>query len=285
METTTPKSMKNYCIAIDGSQHSDWAFNLVFEELFQKGDKITLVHISNGSKDVPFAFQPKTIISKYDAKLTGRLSTLDFKIVQEEKKANVIHALLQVNDIALANKCTMLVLGFQGHKDNKENISRGVNYVIDNIKLPTIVVKENITRKSKDSGAFTFCTSIEQANTRSFKAFQFAVNYIDVTKDKVLGMHIKIYNDSFIKEVKEYFEATCTEKGVKNFAFQPLENEKDVSVGEQICNFANYNEKESIDFLILGHNPIKYKTNADAKNSSPLNTAIKSAKTNILFFS
>jgi nucleotide-binding universal stress UspA family protein len=284
MDSTS--STKNYCIAVDGSQYADWAFELVLDELYKKGDKITVVHITNSAKisEIPFAYQPKTIISKYDAKLTGKLASTDFRIITQERDTKATHALMQVYKIALSNNCTLLAMGFYGHKaTNKNELTKGITYAIDNIRLPTIVVKENHKRKDKDSGSFTWMAAIETANTLSFKAFQFALNYIDLSKDKIIGTHIKLYNDSMAKEVKNYFEKTCLEKNSANFYFSILNNDRNLDIGNQLSNFVNYNETESIDFAVMGHNVGKY--SKEGNNSiSPLVPFIKSAKCNIIFY-
>ena len=282
MESSTTNS-KKYCIAVDGSEYSDWAFQLVTDELYQKGDKILLVHISNSTKfsDIPFAFRPKTILSKYDAKLAGKFSTKDYKILTQERDSNSTHALLQVNNIAIKEQCTVLVLGFHGHNMNKDKkeISKGISFIISNIKLPTIVVKESIKRSNKNNGHFTWAASIEEANSRSFKAFEFFTNYIDTQRDHLIGSHITNLGEEKAQEVKLYFEQTCQIKAITNYSFNLIEYSSKISIGNTIINYINFNENETIDFLIVGHNPKKNSEN------SPLHIVIKSAQCNVLFYS
>jgi hypothetical protein len=280
---SSQSNFKKYCIAVDGSEYSDWAFQLVTEELYTKGDKVVLVHISNSSKlsEIPFAFQPKTILTKYDAKLSGKLTSKDYKIITQDRDSNSSHALLQVNNIATKEKCSVLVLGFHGHnlsKDKKE-ISKGISFIISNIKLPTIVVKENVKRKNINTGAFTWATCIEESNSRSFKAFEYFSNYMNIAKDKIIGSHIDSHGPGTAQEVKDLFNQACQNKGIQNYAFDITTYSQKVDIGTTITNFVNFNEKEQIDFLIVGHNP--------SKNSekSPLNIVIKSAQCNVLFYS
>lgn len=300
----TQSSSRTYCIAVDGSIHSDYAFDLVLNELYQKRDKVIVVHIANQAKlsEIPFNFQPQTIISKYDAKLTGKLLRGDYQIIKEDRDKKSPHALLQVNQIALANSCSVLVLGFQGHKGKtQEELTKGVKFIINNIKLPTIVVKEKTERKKKDTEAFTWMMSIEQPNSRSFKAFQFATDYIDPSKDRILACHVKTYTDSHAKEVQEYFEEVCKKKGIQNYGVCVMEKESANSsnssssqIGKQLSDFVNFNSKEFVDFIIIGHNPEKYTSGFRFDNSSQSNAPsytspgeviIKSASANILFYS
>ena len=273
---------KKYCIAVDGSDYSDWAFHLVSDELYQKGDQIVVVHISNSSKisEIPFAFQPKTIISKYDAKLTGKFPFSAYKIVHQDRDSKSTHALLQVNNIALKEKCTALVIGFHGHNMNKDQkeISKGISFIISNVKLPTIVVKENITRREKNSG-FTWLASIEEANSRSFKAFEYFSNFINFSCDKVIGSHINSHGKQWAEEVQQYFEQACQSIGIPNYSFSITPSNQNTDIGSTICNLVNYNENEVIDFLIVGHNPSK------SSDKSPLHIVIKTAQCNVLFYS
>lgn len=284
--SSSSRSNKKYCIAVDGSQYSEWAFDLVLNELYEKGDKIVIVHISNPDKsaNIPFAYQSETIFSKFDAKLTGKLLRGDYQLVKQDRNKSTTHALTQVNQIAVANGCTVLVMGFHGHKENKQKneMSKGTNYIMTNIKIPTIVVKENITRKDRESGAFTWMASIEQANSRSFKAFEFATNYVNLSKDKVIATHVQTYNENLSQEIEEYFGEFCKKIGINNNSYKLVQKEGS-DIGIQISNFVNYNDTEVIDFVILGHNPNKYKSGDTS--ASPVEIVIKSAKANILFYS
>jgi hypothetical protein len=92
-------SQKKYCIAVDGSDNSDWAFDLVLNELLQKGDKVVVVHISNPNKsDVPFAFQANSIVSKYEAKLIGKLLKQDYLIITQD------HIMEKPNRVGVTDK-------------------------------------------------------------------------------------------------------------------------------------------------------------------------------------
>lgn len=274
---------KVYCIAIDGSKCSDWAFELVFNELYQKGDKIIVVHISNNEKEVPFAFQSKTIMSKYDAILTGKLQPQDYSLIFKEREKKSEHALAQVNTIATENKASILILGFMGHKMKTGEISKGITYVINNVKIPTIVVKENSQRKNKEDKSFTWCSFIEQPNTRSFKAFQFAMNYVS-PKDHIVTAHIKVNGDMYIKEIKEISEKALKDKGITNYKFDSINSKSNELVTTQICNYVNYNETDTIDFLVLGHNPTKIVEDKNHVKACVVSAAIQSAQSNILFY-
>jgi hypothetical protein len=279
MESTSKSN--SFCISVDGSEFSDYAFDLVLNELYQKKDKIFIFHIANPTKssEIPYNFKPDVISSKYDSKLTGKLNKGDFQVIVKDRDEKSAHALQQVYQLATEKNGSILVLGFKGHKATADNdLTKGVNFVINNIKLPTIVVKENLQRSKK--GSFNWLCSIEQANSRSFKAMEFSLNYIDKSKDQVIGLHITLYGESHAEEIKTYFENTCQENGVINYNFITIDKENSVSIGKAIANYANFSEIP-IDFLVLGHNPNKY----EQKDVSPAFDVINSAQCNILFYS
>jgi hypothetical protein len=278
-----------YCVAVDGSQSSEYAFDLVLNELFQKGDKIYVVHISNPEKlnELPFEYQPDTIISKYDTKLSGKILRSYFEVIHKEREPKNDHALVQVNEIAIAKKSTLLVMGFHGHKmiNNKNELTKGISYIINNIKLPTIVVKEKSQRKKKDNNGFTWMSAIEDNTSRSFKAFQYSLNCVDINRDKVVGAHVKIYDDYWAREVKDSFEKICNDRGVLNSKFYVVEKPADKEIQDVLSDLVNFNENETVDFFVLGHNPGKYGNYNIKFKGIPVVEVIRKAQANILFYS
>lgn len=276
---TKPK--KKYCISVDGSAFSEYGFDLIFDELYEKGDHILVSHICNSEKlaDIPFESQPKSISSKYESKLTGKLNQTDYEINIKERDNNSDHALQIVNELAKSKNCSILLLGFHGHKGEKEKkeLSKGIIYLVKQIKIPTFIIKERTQRKAKESGGFTWMVCIEKSNTRSFFAFEFALNYVKKELDRVIGINIVDgYKDTVIEL---QFNSLCKKMGIKNTSFQYLPIQREIKVTGMICEIINFG-KECVDFLIVGHNPNKFLKVED----SPLMEIMKNAKTNILFY-
>ena len=64
------KSGLHYMVAVDGSQASDLAFQVVIKGLLRESDKITVAHVFSKKKDyLPFEMQPNTIKELYTAAL------------------------------------------------------------------------------------------------------------------------------------------------------------------------------------------------------------------------
>ena len=273
-----------FCISVDGSKFSDFGFELIFNEFFSKGDKMVVVHISNTEKlpNIPFNFQPDTIFSKYQTKLLGKLLNTDYMLIVQPKENNSFHALKQVLNINTQKNCNVLVMGFQGHKseENKKEITKGTIFMIENVHIPTFIIKDKSPRISKSSGGYNWLVGIEDTNSRSFKAFQYCLNFFDSKKDKITIVHIYSKNESngqvlFEKEILKF----CQLKNLKtNFEIKFLENNES-SIGKQLNDFINFGE-DCFDFIVIGHNAGKYKN----LEFSPIIEICKYAEANILYF-
>lgn len=276
---TTEK--KNYLISVDGSDYSDWGFDLIFNEIYKKGDFLTVLHVANPKKisDIPFKYQPEQIISKYETKLLGKLIKNDYILIRKDRENLKTHALEVVNAVAKSNNADLLVLGCQGHKGvkDKKELSQGITYLIKNINIPAIVVKEYSQRSKKEAKSFNWLVCIENHYTRSFKAFELATTLIDKERDYITALHLYSQFDNH-KETEEAFEKICTKMGIAKRKFVALEKNSNLSIGKNICDYVNFGD-DYIDFVVIGHNITKYQD----INTSPTVDIIKFAQANILF--
>lgn len=281
---TETHEKKNYLISVDGSDHSDWGFDMIFNEIYKKGDYLTVLHVANQKKisDIPFKYQPDQIFSKYETKLIGKLPKNDYILIRKDRENEKAHALETVNQVARTNNADLLVLGCQGHKGVKDrkDLSSGITYLIKNISIPSIVVKENSQRAKKEAKGFNWLVCIENHYTRSFKAFELATSLIDKEKDTITALHLHVYGDNY-KETEDAFEKYCIKIGIAKRKFVAIEKNPKMSVGKNICDYVNFGE-DYIDFVVIGHNISKYTTDV---NASPTVDIIKFAQANILFSS
>jgi hypothetical protein len=111
------------------------------------------------------------------------------------------------------------------------------------------------------------------------------MNYIDKNKDRIVGAHVTTYDDYWAKGVKESFENICKSKSVSNSVFYIVEKPNDKEIHDVISDLVNFNEKELVDFLILGHNPNKYGSYNSKFKGIPVANVIKNSQANILFYS
>jgi nucleotide-binding universal stress UspA family protein len=281
---TETHDKKNYLISIDGSDHSDWGFDMTFNEIYKKNDYLTVLHVANHHKisDIPFKYQPDQIISKYETKLIGKLPKHDYILLRKDRINEKTHALEVVNEVARTNNADLLVLGCQGHKgvkDRKE-LSSGITFLIKHINIPSIIVKENSQRAKKEVKGFNWLVCIENHYTRSYKAFELATTLIDKEKDYITALHLHTSGDNY-KETEDAFEKYCVKVGIAKRKFVAIEKNSKLSVGKNICEYVNLGD-DYIDFVVIGHNISKYSMDM---NASPTVDIIRFAQANILFSS
>ncbi len=281
--TTDNSEKKNYLVSVDGSDNSDWGFDMIFNEIYKKGDYITLIHVANQKKisNIPFKNQPDQIMSKYETKLIGKLPKSDYLLIRRDRDNDKIHALEVVQTVAKTNNVDLLVLGSTGHKGvkDKKEISSGISYLIEHITIPSILIKENSQRSKKESKGFNWVVCIENHYTRSFKAFELATTLINKETDSIIALHLTNNLVENYKETEDAFEKYCTKVGITKRRFIPTEKKLSVSTGKNICDFVNFGD-DYIDFVVIGHNYTKYVNN---KGESPTVEIIKYAQANILF--
>ena len=277
------ESNKNhFCISIDGSIFSEMGFDLVVNDLYKPGDKISLIHICNKSKlsQIPYQFLPEVISETYETKLLGKFKKDVYTVIIEERKQNE-HALEQVFEKCSSKACNVLVVGHSGHKTLKQvktDLSKGLDMIIRKAKIPTIIMRESINRKKKPILTWLICLTL--TNSNSFKGFEFATEFIH-KNDKVIGYHVRSEKNANEEEcLTVEFNKLCDSKGIvdRSVIFKDKVDKRE-TIAKSIINFVNFTETY-VDFLVLGLNSQKY----DSYQDIPAYEVIKMAETNFLFY-
>jgi hypothetical protein len=271
-----------YCIAVDGSIFSEMGFDFTLNDLYQSNDKITLVHVTNTSKleDIPFNFKPEVIISKYETQLLGKLKRDHWEILNLNKNDKVQHSLQQVYELCKSESLDVLIVGHSGHKSTKvsSSVTKGVNFILNYVKIPTFIMRESLSRKSKP--AFTWMICITSFASRSYKGFEFATNFIH-PEDKVIAVHIRTGDSESEKTLEEKFVHLCNAKGLKNYRFELKDKaDRNEKIGKTISDIVNFSN-EYVDILVVGKNSSKYNTIEEL----PAYEIIKNSEANFLFYS
>ena len=272
MENTVSKK---YLVSIDGSKHSDFAFELAVS-LMTKTDNIIVAHIFNKNKTVPFEYESETLFSKYETQLIGKFPLERYSLEFRSKSPNTNHSLADINTIAKEVAASVLLVGFKGHKQSLDpgELTKGIQYISSNIMLPVILLKEQAVRQAEKP--INWLVPIQKLTGKAHACFEFALTIIDPEVDFVKG--VCLYDYEFDKDLEEKFEELCKSKGITNFKFEYVKREKKMLVGDQIADIVNYGD-EAFNFVVLGHNPLKY----GQLNETPLVEIMKKAQTNILF--
>ncbi len=173
----------------------------------------------------------------------------------------------------------LLVVGALGHKGikNVKNLTKGMEYLVSNCKIPTLVMKSYIPleKKLKKSNNWLIC--IKDDTDRSFKGFDICKNMINRKTDTIIGIHFS--NDNFLKDnVNRCFEARCKENRIKNKIFVVRKLDESQSLGKNVLEYLIFG-KEIIEYVVINNNVQKY---TDI-SKSPTVELLKYGKHNIIF--
>jgi hypothetical protein len=205
----------------------------------------------------------------------------DYEVTIEEREKGSSHALETLKKIAEKKQANVIVMGYIGHKSTttKKELTKGLIYALKHIKMPIMVIKERTLRVNKENNSITWLFSIVSRYSRSYKAFEMALPYIDPNKDKVIGINLYRNGDGWDKkEIETDFLKKCGGNQIKSASFKYFEQSKEISIGKQISDIINFGD-EYIDFVCMGHHAEKY----DDLEKAPTVEIIKTAQVNIFF--
>lgn len=270
-----------YCVAVDGSEHSNFGFDKIVYENFKKGNKLFLLHIYNPKKflDMPSEMLPENLVPAYEKKLSAKLQKKDFEIIKREKPLNHDTVMESVINIAAEKKVDLLVVGAVGHKGIKKskNLTKGLHYLVSNCKIPTLAMKHYTPLESKESKGNNWLICIKDDNNRSFRSFDFCKSMINKGNDTMIGLHFS--SEKYLADkVKTSFEKRCKENGIKNTMFSVRTMDQNETLGKNILNYLIFGQ-EVIEYVVVNHNVHKYKE----LDKCPTVELIKYGQHNIIF--
>lgn len=273
-----------FCVSLDGSKFSEYGLDLISLELFNKeNDLLNVVHVKHlNQKNLPFNQQHENISSYATSKLVGKFLKDKYYVILQEPDKNYTHPLHQIHDYCLKSNADYLVVGFHGttEKKNKNDLTSGIMYVIKQIHIPCIIVKEFVPREKKKNKCYTWLACIDTHLSRGWKALLKSFPLMN-QKDQLICLHLTI-NDNDKKLVETELSKLCVEYNIKNYKMNMTPFNSKASIAQQIIDQVNYCE-ETPDFIILGHNSQKYDSNNISQ--TPCVEIIQKAYTNIVFHS
>jgi hypothetical protein len=268
----------NFCISLDGSDFSEYGFDLAMNELMEKEDKINVVHIKQPNQnDLPFQAQSESIKSYADSKLCTRFTSDNYTMKFKDLEDKFSHPILQIYDTLNFLKFDNMVIGFKGPaKKEKGVISKGIQAILTQVHIPVFIIKEYIPRNKCENNGYIWLACIDNYGSRSWRAFNSALNYIR-PNDTVLCTHFSSSKEQKDK-ISVAFTKLCEKYKIENFKtfFPDYDNSK--SIAYHINDYINHCDKTP-NFVVLGHNPEKY-YNKDPM-TSPAVEVMKIAQTNI----
>jgi hypothetical protein len=250
-------SAKLFCISVDGSKHSESAFNLISGEFLGLKSTMLVIHIYNEKKNHEFNHQNKkeTIIETYGFKMVNHPSS---KFMIENRIENTVHPLEQVHNYGLLFQAHYLVSGYFGIKGPKadyKELSKGIDYLLGNGRIKTIIIKDTLPRSEKSTKGYKWLIFMDKKYSGPSKCFQAFSELIDPERDYVYGLTLKEALQNENDDVQDDFMQEIKNRGIKNFAYEFGSYEKVPSkVVEDKVNFGDF----GFDFLVMYNNRDKY---------------------------
>lgn len=256
-----------FCISVDGSVHSEYAFDMIASDFLNTTSKLLVVHIFNSKMDDLYNYNNKkeTIVSKYNLKLNQFNLGNVANFILEDRVAK-LHALEQVQKISTTFGSDFFISGYYGFKgpkgDNKE-LSKGVDYLLGYINIPCLIVKEPSLRSEKQNGGYNWLFVFDKQYANAIKCLKKFLPLIHKYKDTVYG--IGLYpNYMAYDDIEKDFKDVIDQEGIMNFEYEPVTYNKPVStiISDRV-NFGNIR----FDFVIFYNNPDKHRSNPQGSDS------------------
>lgn len=269
-----------FCVSVDGSDHSEKAYEMVTEEFLKQGSKVLVMHVSSYQDDnCSFKYKKETVTNTYATKVTKLAGRVNF--VVEDKKENMNHALEQVMAFAMFFKSNYLVTGYYGIKgakgDNNE-LTKGVNYLLGYSTIPAMIIKDTEIRSKKTSKSHSWLFVFDRKIPNAIKCFQAFSHLIDPLNDNVHGLTVDTSNTSSTDEFKEQFNKEIEDKGVFNSEYECVATSKAVSA--VVCQKVNEGDIQ-YDFVVFTNNRQKHRTEGE---KSDVVNIVKNCSSSVCFY-
>ena len=254
------------CLAIDGSNHSKAAFEIVINEFLNRIHNSVLIcpHIFDNTHDSQFnwRFQKSNVIEYYKTKLITSLADYQGYLIIQDKDNYKCHEIEQAYKISEMNGCKYFFCAYEGLREQKLKPSRidiGINYLLAESKIPVFIMKDNKKRGVHNQG-YKWLLIMDRSNSDCLKVFDLFLPLIDLEKDRVHGLTL-LPNYVTFDDIKAPFyqkmeELNFFEGEQFTYTVQNYTSKQSVWLTEYI----NHNDQDFYDFVIFLNNPQKYKS-------------------------
>ena len=250
---------RNFTVSIDGSDTSEYAFDLVQENFLTPFDSLYAFYIFNSKKDSKFNYKNKKEI--IDGKYKDKISLLNIPSIHflTEDRTSEIHPLEQTHTFAIRKKSDFLICGFTGMKgprgDNME-LTKGIDYLLKSCQVPFILIKDKTVRKERKDGKYRWLCVIDNGLSNANSAFEKFLPLIETEKDELFTISMLKYEGQ--KDYnEEVFIETCKDHDIKNYTYENFVIGKNGASSKKINKTINF-EENPYDFVILLNNRAVY---------------------------
>ena len=254
------------CLAVDGSQTSKDAFEIILKEFLNRIHDSVLIcpHIYNNTQDDKFnwRFQKAHVMEYYKTRLITSIADHQGYLIIQDRDTYKMHEIEQAYKIAETNQSKYFFCGYDGLREQALKPSRidvGLEYLLGESKVPVFVMKDKNKRGVKNQG-YKWLLLMDRSNSDCLKVLDVFLPLIDRDIDRIYGMTLippyVAYDDikaPFYEKMKElnFFEGEQFEYSYREYKSNPV---------PIITEFVNHNTEHYFDFVIFLNNPKKFKT-------------------------
>ena len=253
-----------FCLAIDGSQNSKDAFEIILKEFLNRIHNSVLIcpHIYNNTQDEKFnwRFQKAHVMEYFKTRLITSIADRQGYLIIQDRDTYKRHEIEQAYKIAEINESKYFFCGYDGLREQALKPSRidvGLEYLLGESKIPVFIMKDKHKRGAKNQG-YKWLLLMDRSNSDCLKVLDLFLPLIDRDIDRIYGLTLLppfvSYDDikaPFYEKMKElnFFEGEQFEYSLFEYKTNPV---------PMITEFVNHNTDHYFDFVIFLNNPQKF---------------------------
>ena len=255
-----------FCLAVDGSQTSKDAFEIILKEFLNRIHDSVLIcpHIYNNLHDDKFnwRFQKAHVMEYYKTRLITSIADHQGYLIIQDRDTYKVHEIEQAYKISEVNQSKYFFCGYEGLREQALKPSRidvGLEYLLTESKVPVFVMKDKNMRGVKNQG-YKWLLLMDRSNSDCLKVLDLFLPLIDRDIDRIYGLTLMppyvSFDDikaPFYEKMKElnFFEGEQFEYSSIEYKSNPV---------PIMTEFVNHNHEHYFDFVIFLNNPQKCKT-------------------------
>ena len=257
------------CYLIDGGTSCKSSFNIIIKEFLPRLKNRELIgcHIYNKEYNSEYNWQYKKdyILDQYLFTFDRIIKYPNIFYLQNKKH---FHNIRQAYEIANNLSSKFFIFDFYSLKEQNlliQNIFYGLNFLLTENYLPTLIMKDELSRNDKEKGVnnhkgYTWLILLDGTNLKSFNVLEYFWPFIDKKKDFIYALTI-INNSYYSDRIKNIFIEKMQKFNLKQninyyYRLEIVENKKYFKF---LKEFINFNEDYYFDFLLFYNNPLRYK--------------------------
>ena len=254
-----------FCLVVDGYEISKESYEIVLNEFLPKIENSVLIcpYIYNSIHDEEYNWrhQKQYVIDYFKTRLTTSLSDEKGYLIIQDRNNNYYHEIEQIYKISQKNNCEYFFVGYNSLKGptlKPRFIPKGLDYLLSESKIPTIIMKDKLLRGKKNRG-YKWLLVMDRSSSDCFKVFDYFFPFMDIEKDFVYGLTLIPPYVNF-DDIKRQFYEKMKEVGFDEEEQCGYESQNyNTKYATFVREFVNHSTIHYFDFVLFYNNPDKYR--------------------------